>query len=71
MPGALDNTADCAPEMANDPETGIGVGLETATTGVTGTGLEAIPVTVEVVEELTETVDPKASTEETATTSGA
>ena len=57
--------------MVGDPETKTGEGLETATTGVTGTGLKATPVNVEGVPEPAEAVATAVSTEETATTSGA
>ncbi len=71
LPTAFAGTADCALETADDPETITGEGLETATTGVTGTGLKATPANVEVVLELTEIVATDVSAKETATASGA
>lgn len=66
IPTALAGTAGCALETADDPES-TGEGLETATTGVTRTGLKATPANVEVVLELTEIVATDVSAEETAT----
>ena len=66
LPTALAGTAGCALETADDPES-TGEGLETATTGVTRTGLKATPANVEVVLELTEIVATDVSAEETAT----
>lgn len=54
-PTALVVTEDCTIGMADVPETTTGGGLTTATTGVTGSGLEVIPDIVEEAAELTET----------------